>query len=228
MNISLLELAGKWLSIAFVSLVSFFDVNIYQEESMKVELSVKGEEEINVITPQISYPTIIENVESNIQNIQEVIPTGENIASEIVESVVDEEVESVSTVIYDEYVGNVTGYGPGCPGCSTVGNVACHTKDGGKHSLINDGIYYNDDTYGSVRILAAAKNKFPCGTIIEIIKDGYAPYTGVVLDRGSSMNSAWDNYQTIWIDLAYENNSLVSSDGLTGKNLKIVVKRWGW
>lgn len=226
MNIYLLDLVGKWLSIAFVSIVSLFDVNVYQEEAMKVELSVKGEKDINVIEVAV-VPTV---VSTDVEPVEEVAPAPEPVVEtvveqqEVVQTVVE---EPTPEIVYDEYVGKVTGYGPGCPGCSAVANVACRTKEGNKHSLLNDGIYYYDETYGNVRILAAASQKFPCGTIIEITKDGLTPYIGIVLDRGGTMDRAWIN-GVVHLDLAYESNSLTSTDGLTGTNLKFSVKRWGW
>ncbi len=81
------------------------------------------------------------------------------------------EIVEVGTGKAIKYTGIMTGYGPDCKGCSKVGNVACHTKDASKHSLINDGIYYEDDTYGEVRILAAYREVFPCGTMIKITND---------------------------------------------------------
>lgn len=125
------------------------------------------------------------------------------------------------------YTGRLTGYGPDCVGCSKVGNVACRTRERKAHSLIKDGIYYNDKEYGKVRILAAATSKFKCGTIVVVTKPGMQPFTGIVLDTGGSMRQAWAK-GNVWMDLAYSSNAMAGSDKLTGKNIKFSVQRWGW
>ena len=123
--------------------------------------------------------------------------------------------------------GKLTGYGPDCAGCSGRGNLDCKNAIGTKHNFFNDGIYYNDSTFGQVLIVAAAIQKFPCGTIIEIVKAGQQPITAVVLDRGGSMNSAFSK-GTIWIDLAYGSTADAKVGGVSGLNYQINVKRWGW
>ena len=100
------------------------------------------------------------------------------------------------------------------------------SKNRGTHSLINDGIYYEDEEYGSIRILSAA-SAFPCGTIIEVDNGNGEPFYGVVLDRGGSMNSAWKN-GTVWIDLAYASSADAKVGGITGTNIKFDVQRWGF
>lgn len=133
----------------------------------------------------------------------------------------------VTDVPLAQYTGRLTGYGPDCVGCSKVGNVACRTREKKAHSLINDGIYYNDKQYGKVRILAAATSKFKCGTIVVVTKPGMQPFTGIVLDTGGSMRQAWAK-GNVWMDLAYSSNAMAGSDKLTGKNIKFSVQRWGW
>lgn len=125
------------------------------------------------------------------------------------------------------YVGKLTGYGPDCPGCSLVGNVSCKTYEGRNHSLINDGIMYNDRIFGSVRILAADNSKFPCGTIIKVNNGILNEFYGIVLDTGSSMRGAWAN-GNVWIDLAFSSQSVARTAGATSSNTKFSVQRWGW
>lgn len=124
------------------------------------------------------------------------------------------------------YNGKLTSYGADCKGCSKTGNVSCTTKEGKKHSLINDGIYYNDAAYGNVRILAADNSGFPCGTIVKI-NNGKEEFTAVVLDTGASMKNAWNN-GTVWLDLAFAKESDAKAAGMSSNNAKFVVQRWGW
>ena len=100
------------------------------------------------------------------------------------------------------------------------------TKEGKKHSLTNDGIYYKDSTYGDVRILAADNSGFPCGTIVKV-NNGKQEFTGIVLDTGSSMRTAWSN-GTVWLDLAFATQNDAKSAGMSSNNAKFVVQRWGW
>ena len=137
------------------------------------------------------------------------------------------QVEKVGTGKSGQYTGKLTGYGPDCPGCSKVGNVSCKTREGTKHSLINDGITYNDSTYGDVRILAADNTLFPCGTIIKIDNGIVDSFYGVVLDTGYSMRNAWKQ-GNVWIDLAFSSQNDVKSGKTSSSNAKFSVQRWGW
>ena len=60
-----------------------------------------------------------------------------------------------------EFTGTLTGYGPDCPGC--LGMVYCSPNP----NVLNGNIYYNDKTYGKIRILAADYS-IPCGSIVHI------------------------------------------------------------
>ena len=137
------------------------------------------------------------------------------------------EVVELGSGLEGTYSGTLTGYGPDCPGCSLVGNVACSTRDGGTHSLINDGIYYNDLTYGDVRIIAADASMFPCGTIIKINNNDFTDVVAVVLDTGYSMISA-GSQGNVWIDLAFDSQQSARDGMSTNFNTKFEVQRWGW
>lgn len=126
-----------------------------------------------------------------------------------------------------EFKGKLTGYGPDCPGCSKVGNVSCLTKEKTRHSLINDGLYYTDSVYGSVRILAADNSAFPCGTIVKVNNGHLNEFYGIVLDTGSSMRNAWKQ-GVVWMDLAFKSQAEAKVGGATSSNTKFSVQRWGW
>lgn len=137
------------------------------------------------------------------------------------------EVVQVGTGKQGNYYGKLTGYGPDCPGCSTVGNVACKTKEGTNHSLIYDGLYYNDEVYGSIRILAADNGAFPCGTIVKVDNGNLDEFYGIVLDSGSAMRNAWQS-GTVWMDLAFTSQAEALTGGATSSNTTFNVQRWGW
>ena len=137
------------------------------------------------------------------------------------------QVLKVGTGKTGEYTGTLTGYGPDCPGCSVVGNVSCLTKEGTRHSLISNGLYYNDSMYGSVRILAADNSAFPCGTIVKVSNNNLSEFTGIVLDTGITMRKAWSQ-GIVWFDLAFSSEADATAGMATNKNTKFSVQRWGW
>lgn len=233
MIIYLCQVIYKWVQVALVSFVSLFSITSYEEINV-VFNNNDHQKDTNIISSVTPYTIIYEYNSKLPSNISKVITPGivgisyeeDDKTITVVQEMQPEVVEKGSGA-YGLYTGRLTGYGPDCVGCSKVGNVACLTENKKNHSLINDGIYYTDDEYGKVRIVSAAK-AFPCGTIIQITKEGGMTFYAVVLDRGSSMDSAW-NQGIVWMDLAYESNTMSGSDNLTGNNnIEFSVQRWGW
>ncbi len=232
MIIYILQILYKWIQVLLLTVISLFRIVPYQDLYMNFNSGndLKDTTVVNDVTP---YTTVIQYNSKLPNNLSKIITPGivglsyvtdDNLIKSVQE--MEAEVIEKGTGAYGLFVGTLTGYGPDCVGCSTVGNVACKTQVGGKHSLITDGIYYTDEEYGSVRILSAA-TAFPCGTIVQVTKEGQIPFYAVVLDRGGSMNSAWAQGR-VWMDLAYESNAMSGNDSLTGKNIEFSVQRWGW
>lgn len=232
MNVAVLTMIGKWISCLLIGFVSIFSGSVVKKELLETT-NVNGDKSFSALNETIPYETKIVYNSKTPSTIKKVLVQGEvgikttkeNDEKIIVKEPVTEIIEQ-GTGREGEYVGRITGYGPDCPGCSKAGTVACHTENRGTHSLIIDGIYYEDKEYGKVRILSAA-SAFPCGTIIKVDDGKTEPFYGVVLDRGGSMNSAWKN-GTVWIDLAYASSSDAKVGGITGKNIKFSVQRWGF
>lgn len=228
MNIYLLEHFLRWVGMLFVSFISIFNVGTYDEYVLNVD-NKNMDFGTTVVNSQ---PIVLQTQKEEAKPVEVQPPVVNTVEQEVVqqqptvEEQPKEEVVPVSTTL-EVMTGKLTGYGPDCAGCSGRGNLACKTAKGTKHNLYNDGIYYDDSTFGQVRIVAAAIQKFPCGTIIEIVKAGQQPITAVVLDRGGSMNSAFSK-GTIWIDLAYGSTADAKVGGVSGLNYQINVKRWGW
>ncbi len=124
-------------------------------------------------------------------------------------------------------VGKMTGYGADCIGCSGVGALSCRAADGSRHTLTENGEYYNDTTYGTVRIVAAALDKFPCGTIVKVDHPALGSFYAVVMDTGGSMKRAWNNGY-VWMDLAFKTESDPDIYATTSSNTTYSVQRWGW
>lgn len=236
MNLYLLEMILKFLRMIFVACVSLFNITLYAENETIKENSIVNNNKYAVNRVIIKEDN--KNQVSNITNKKAVI----NKKTTLIEntknkttSIQTKKEQKTNKIITSEkidiplaeYTGRLTGYGPDCVGCSGKGNLACKTKNKKIHSLVSDGIYYEDSEYGKVRILAAATSKFKCGTIVTVTKPGMEPFIGIVLDTGGSMRKAWANGD-VWMDLAYTSNAMAGNDNLTGKNIKFSVQRWGW
>lgn len=208
MNTYLLNFISKLTGVVLISTISLFSYGV-KDNTIVVE-----NDTINKNTYSVEYiEDVVSNEVSNETVIEQPVLTSTN--TEVVK-----ETDNIDT-----YNGMLTGYGPDCYGCSGLGNVACYTKEKTNFSLVTDGIYYKDDTYGLVRILAADHRMFPCGTIIEINNSSYEKELGIVLDTGSAMRNAYDNGYVL-IDLAFEKESLAHS--VTNKQTTFNVKRLGW
>lgn len=165
-----------------------------------------------------------------------VVPLGDNTEKEEIKEDVKEEVNeepvvdttpvvpetpitpSSSGLFYDReilntVVGNLTGYGANCYGCSG------YTAAG--HNL-NQSMYYDDNEFGTVRILAADPS-FPFYSIFRISNvPGMDDFIGIVLDRGGNVGF---NRGTLF-DLAFIDEKDPGIIGLT-PNVKFEMLRNG-
>lgn len=234
MYLYLLELIGKLLTLLVVTFISFFHPTTYkQEESVVINTTQEKygtlESKVELFETKVVYNKSLPNEMKKIITRGEngIIKVNEDGSETLIQKAVSEVIE-IGTGGSANYYGKLSGYGPDCPGCSATGNVSCYTEKRTKHSLIYNGDKYIDDEYGEIRIIAAAKQKFPCGTIVEIEKSGSKPVVAVVLDSGASMSKAWNNNGTVWFDLAYTSQANARNGNFSGNNLKFTVKRWGW
>lgn len=145
-----------------------------------------------------------------------------------INEVVNEQVV-VGTGKYGVYKGIMTGYGPDCVTCDGLGYVACSTKDRKDFNIITDGIYYDDEEFGEVRVLAAALAEFPCGTIVEVDSSNLGKFMGIVMDTGYDMRRFY-KMGIYHFDVAYdteENYMVPYTTNMTGE-VVYNVQRWGW
>ena len=233
MNFYLLNLFGKWVSLGILSIMSLFGFDI---EEKTIEISnINIDKNVNIVSNVIEHKTT-EIFDSSIpSNITKVIQEGKDGVTYyngeetiILEEVIDEEV-IIGTGKNGEYTGVMTGYGPDCSTCSGRGFVSCKTEDKKNFNLINDGIYYNDDEFGEVRVLAAALSEFPCGTIIEVKNSNLGNFTGIVMDTGYTMREQLKD-GIYHFDVAYEtekNEEIKKATNMSGEVI-YSVQRWGW
>lgn len=234
MNFYLLSLFGKWVSLGLLSIVSLFGLEV--NETKKEVNNDNINKNVNVVSKVIEYETIKTYDSSIPNNITNVLVDGKNglvfVDSNneeiILEEVINEEVV-IGTGKYGKYKGVMTGYGPDCSTCSGIGNVSCKTEDKQKFNLIDDGVYYNDDEFGEVRVLAAALSEFPCGTIIEVKSSNLGDFMGIVMDTGYTMREQLKN-GVYHFDVAYQtekDENIRFATNMSG-NVEFNVQRWGW
>lgn len=111
------------------------------------------------------------------------------------------------------FTGTITAYGPDCVGCS--GRLGCPPH----MNVKNGNIYYEDDTYGKIRILASDSN-IPCGSIIKVSNYLGTSFTGIVLDRGSAIKG-------FTMDLLEESEAKTKKIGRQ-YNIGFEIERWGF
>lgn len=129
--------------------------------------------------------------------------------------------------VIDTFVGTVTAYGPDCVGCSGVTASGYRVADNIGGVITSTTTTYYDDTFGELRILAAATNKFPFGTVIRISGgriDGYI--NGIVLDRGIAMSNAWSNGKVL-VDLMFSTEKSDEVHEFGRQNVTFEVLRYG-
>lgn len=130
------------------------------------------------------------------------------------EIIIDDELDDeVVDDVLEIQLGKLSRYGPDCYLCT--GYLAYGLYVG------SDTIYYNDNYYGNVRILAGDKS-YPFGTIVRVSYD-MESFLGIVLDRGGSIGF---NGKALF-DLLYPNEYLANKDGVN-YNTKFEMLRYGF
>lgn len=117
---------------------------------------------------------------------------------------------STNPVIFN---GTMTGYGPDCVGCT--GKVYCPPRN----DVRNGNIYFNDNEYGNVRIVAA-DHSIPCGTMVKVSGGKLSEtMTAIVLDRGGVIKGTL-------MDLLMASER--DSAAVGRQNVTYEIVRWGW
>ncbi len=166
----------------------------------KEEIRVEVKEEIKEVIKEEPKQEIIEEVKEEPKQ-EEIKPNDVTIKGEYKPNLaVLETIEVLET-----YVGKMTAYGPDCYGC-TSGRTAS-----GQY-VMDGNIYYNDPTFGNIRIVAADKT-IPFGSIIRIsgLNIFPEPILAIVLDRGGMIGFAEGKHS--YFDLLYKSEKDAASFG---------------
>ncbi len=150
----------------------------------------------------------------HIVNKYEAIKENEKVEEIPVFNTFQEAMKSASTMPV-AFMGKLTAYGPDCKGCG--GGSACPPRQNFK----NGNIYFNDQTYGKIRVVAADRS-LPCGSIVRMtgISIYSEPVIAVVMDRGGAVKGAH-------LDLLF--TSQKNLEGFkTSNNIKFEILRYGW
>ena len=166
----------------------------------KEEIRVEVKEKIKEVVKEEPKQEIIEEVKEEPKQ-EETKPNDVTIKGEYKPNLaVLETIEVLET-----YVGKMTAYGPDCYGC-TSGRTAS-----GQY-VMDGNIYYNDPTFGNIRIVAADKS-IPFGSIIRIsgLSIFSEPILAIVLDRGGMIGFAEGKHS--YFDLLYKSEKDAASFG---------------
>lgn len=119
--------------------------------------------------------------------------------------------------VVETFYGSMSGYGPDCYGC-TSNRVASGYYVG------EGNIYYNDSTYGKVRIVSGDK-KYPFGTIVKISSSNVSnePIMAIVLDCGGNIGID----KKFAFDLLFATEKEASKYGVS-RNVKFEILRLGY
>ena len=220
----------KIITIFNILIVSVISFNLYTTNTTEV---VFKQTTNNNKYDYIAYNEIIEEEyeieEETIEvKIDETLPEKTEVKKEVVtviekkepikEEIKKEEVKVNNTEnILETLNGSMIGYGPDCYGC-TSNRVASGYYVG------EGNIYYEDKTYGKVRIVAGDK-KYPLGTIVKIgsSKVSNEPIIAIVLDRGGDIGIN----KKFTFDLLFATEKEASKYGVS-KNIKFEILRLGY
>lgn len=113
------------------------------------------------------------------------------------------------------FTGQMTAYKATCVGCTGI--VACPPRQ----DVRGDNIWFNDGTYGKIRILAADPH-IPCGTIMKATNLTFSsePVLGIVLDRGGAIKGNITDF------LVGPDEDMDMVGRQRGVNYEVL--RWGW
>lgn len=189
---NILYMVRNQLCVILLLIIMFFIIVSGNQHEEVITYNVSSVNSIQAVHLVSKYnPEVVETVYAS--NISEVLQYGKT-----------------NPVVFQ---GTMTGYGPDCVGCS--GKVSCPPRN----DVRNGNIYFSDNEYGTVRIVAADYN-IPCGTIVKISGNRLnEQITAIVLDRGGAIRGTL-------MDLLMSSEK--SSNPLGRQYVTYEIIRWGW
>ena len=174
--------------VILVLLIGLFSLYSYNTKEIATSLATKSleTEEFLEVDKRVFNEESSEKVETSVENSvvekeSEIVesPKVDVSSSAPVEETVPQvqETQPVSSGL-EVQTGAISSYGPDCVGCS--GTLASGFYAG------NGNIYYQDSTYGSVRIVAGDRS-YPFGTIVQVSGTPLGDFNAIVLDRGGGI-----------------------------------------
>lgn len=126
-----------------------------------------------------------------------------------------EELAEYGPVMPVSFDGQMTAYKATCVGCT--GLVSCPPRQ----DVRNNNIYFEDNNYGTLRILAADP-AVPCGTVVQVTNLTFSsePIMGIVLDRGGLIKGKIMDF----LVAEYDDMDVVGRQ----RNAHYEIVRWGW
>lgn len=206
------------LSIFMVSNVKIkidnFSSNVHNLNKEKIVASTLliQQPDIELEDKEESINEVVESDKEEVPVEQEEEPVKEVSQKTLVENV--NLVDTSSFAVLKEETVNISHYGHDCYGCTSGYTASGYYVGDGK-------IYYNDNTFGSVRVVAA-DSKYPLGTILRLGYHG-SKITAIVLDRGGAIGDS----QRFQIDLLASSNSEAYQLGIV-ENTTLEVLRLGY
>lgn len=182
--------------------------NNFNKMADSVSFLFKREEQMLDTSSDVVIPLDDDNLDTDsldidIESSQEVETKKEEVISNAEETSSNDNRVSLDYEVIETYVGNLTGYGPDCYGCSGK------TRSGYD---LNVSVYYDDYEFGTVRILAA-DSSFGKNAIFRVSNiPGMDPFIAIVLDTGGNVGF---NKGTLF-DLAFATEKDPNIIGLTG------------
>ena len=158
------------------------DINVNNKITYVNSDAIKKEEVIEVapveVIPEVTEEPVVEEVEEVKEEPKEEVIIGKDevIDEEELPTPPKEEVYVPPITVGSTFNGTMSGYGSDVEGSG-------YTYSG---YYIRDTIYYNDPTYGELRILAG-DSSIPMGTVIEVSNSNAGNFTGIVLDTGRNI-----------------------------------------
>lgn len=146
-----------------------------QDKVLNSSLLVKNQEKDDFTEDESINEIELENKNENSTSIQDEVK--EETKKEPIKEVINI-VDTSSFAVLSQEIVNLSHYGHDCYGCTTGLTASGYYVGDGR-------IYYQDKTFGSVRVVAA-DSKYPLGSIVRLGYHG-SSITAIVLDRGGGI-----------------------------------------